>query len=82
MKAYEAKKEGVGQRGIIQMSIKGKAEEVRKVEAILNTNDLFTNDLCDDEDEDGTLEIGYYVDRNDKAEFMAAYKAAKAAIAK
>lgn len=77
MKAYESKKDNTGTRGVVQMSIKGAAADVRKVEAILNKDSRFINDLVDDEDSDGTLEIGYLVDRNHKAEFMAAYKAAK-----
>lgn len=78
MKAYEQKKEGTGTRGIVWMVIRGEASEVRKVEAILNKE--FKNDGCDDEDSDGTLEIGYHVDRLEKADFMAAFKAAKKAV--
>jgi hypothetical protein len=72
MKAYEQKKEGSFQRGMVWMIVEGDEAEVKAVCAILDKE--FKNDGCPDDD---AYSEGYVIDRNWKADFMAAYKAAK-----
>lgn len=75
MKAYEQKKDGIGQRGVIWMIVEGDEVQVKAVCAILDKE--YENDTCPDED---AYSEGYFIDRSQKVEFMAAYKAAKLAI--
>ena len=79
MRAYEVAKNGAEiQRGLIMMAIDGPESEVRQVEKILDAQ--FENTMCEEEGARGEeLSITYSIDRADKADFMAAFKAAKAA---
>lgn len=77
MRAYEQKKDGIGQRGIIWMIVEGDKAQVQAVCAALDKE--YKNDTCP-MDEPGEYSEGYFIDRNEKADFMAAYKKAKAAL--
>lgn len=59
------------------MAIDDQESEIRKVEAILNTQ--FSSTKYEEEgDKVGEISISYIIDRSEKADFMAAYKIAKA----
>lgn len=79
MRAIEVKKDGADiKRGRILMAIDGPEAEVRKVEKILDLE--FTNTRCEEDgDKAGEISISYGIDRAEKVDFMAAYKAAKRA---
>lgn len=76
MKAYEQKKDvkayGNADMGTIWMIVEGDEAQVKAVCAILDKS--FTNDTCPD---DEAYSEGYFISREDKAEFMTKYKAAK-----
>lgn len=78
MKAYEVKKDGVGERGTIWMCIEGNEDEVIKVVAIMDK--FYNNDSCPCDNGPGYYSEGYFISRNEKAEFMADYKKAKQSI--
>lgn len=79
MKAYEQKKDvksyGNDRVGIICIIIEGDKQAVMKVCAVLDKE--YKNDMCPDDNGEYGYSEGYYIDRNEKAEFMAAYKQAK-----
>lgn len=72
MKAYEQKKDGCFQRGIIWMIVEGDKAAVQALCAILDKE--FKNDSCPT---DEPYSEGYVIDRNEKQWFMDCYKAAK-----
>jgi hypothetical protein len=78
MKAYEQKKDvkayGNDNMGTIWMIVEGDEAQVKAVCAILDKE--FDNDTCPDDD---AYSEGYFISREDKPAFMAAYKKAKAA---
>ncbi|MES2048886.1 MAG: hypothetical protein V4447_10825 [Pseudomonadota bacterium] len=76
MKAYELTKDGCMQRGRIWMIVEGKESAVRKIEKELNI-DWTNTQVEEDGDKDGEIAIMYAIDRNEKQEFMDAYKVAK-----
>jgi len=83
MRAYEQKKnkhlmydDKPDRSGIIWMVVEGDEAEVVTVCAKLDK--LYKNDTCPN---DAPYSEGYFIDRHEKQEFMAAYKVAKKSIA-
>jgi hypothetical protein len=81
MKAYEQTKgarKDLFQRGMIEMCVYAESEaELGTVDAALRKS--FNSTDCMDEVGNG-FEVAFIIDRDEKADFMAAYKEAKKAL--
>lgn len=78
MRCKELVKKHNERRGIICMTIDGQRVEVDHVEAALNKEFPGTNGGCEEEgDNEGEISICFFIDRNDKKDFMAVYNSAK-----
>jgi hypothetical protein len=77
MKAYEQKKEGSFERGMVWMIVEGDKEAVRAICGVLD--EFYQNDSCptDDTMYGGKYSEGYVIWREEKESFMAKYKEAK-----